>query len=90
VLLLAVRNQRLRASLLRLPCLFSWGENWQQLQESFEQHRARWLGSDRAGWLAKNQPYPGVVEGLQSCEQPVYFASRYQAGWGAAGVLDLS
>eukprot|EP00775_Hariotina_reticulata_P003709 gene3709-3972_t len=59
--------------------LSSWGENWQELQESFEKHRAGWLGTDRAGWLAKNQPYPGVVDVLKSCEYPVYFASSKAA-----------
>jgi hypothetical protein len=61
------------------PCMFAtcrWGEPWEQLQTSFEQHRASWLASDRAGWLALNQPYAGMVEAIAACEYPIYFASR--------------
>jgi hypothetical protein len=54
-----------------------WGEQWEQLQTSFEQHRATWLASDRAGWLARNQPYDGMVDAVAACEYPIYFASRW-------------
>lgn len=59
--------------------LDSWGEQWEELQKSFEGHRASWLSSDRAGWLARNQPYPGMVDAITSCEYPVYFASSKAA-----------
>lgn len=47
-----------------------------ELQRSFESHRAAWLAEDRAGWLSRNRPYPGMVDALTSSEYPVYFASR--------------
>lgn len=46
------------------------------LQKAFEEHRAGWLDRDRAGWLACNRPYPGVVDALAACEAPFYIASR--------------
>jgi hypothetical protein len=54
----------------------AWGEDWLVLQKSFEEHRAGWLDRDRAGWLACNRPYPGIVEALAGCEAPFYIASR--------------
>jgi len=59
--------------------LSGWGEDWQQLQQAFEQHRGDWLASDREGWLAMNQPYPGVAEALRYCEFPFYIASSKAA-----------
>ncbi|KAF6253918.1 hypothetical protein COO60DRAFT_369922 [Scenedesmus sp. NREL 46B-D3] len=56
-----------------------WGEDWEVLQASFEQHRATWLASDRAGWLARNQPYAGMVDAVAACEYPIYFASSKAA-----------
>eukprot|EP00878_Enallax_costatus_P025300 GHUV01027065.1.p1 GENE.GHUV01027065.1~~GHUV01027065.1.p1 ORF type:complete len:226 (+),score=38.23 GHUV01027065.1:1234-1911(+) len=56
-----------------------WGESWQKLQASFEDHRANWLGSDRQGWLARNQPYPGMVDAVTTSEYPIYFASSKAA-----------
>eukprot|EP00877_Chromochloris_zofingiensis_P013097 jgi/Chrzof1/8040/UNPLg00085.t1 len=55
--------------------LSKWREDPQSLQTAFEHHRAGWLSSDRAGWLALNQPYPGVKDALQDCQFPVYIAS---------------
>lgn len=57
--------------------LQSWGEDWQVLQKAFEEHRAGWLDRDRAGWLACNKPYPGIVDALAACEAPYYIASRW-------------
>ncbi|KAI8467749.1 MAG: hypothetical protein J3K34DRAFT_429434 [Monoraphidium minutum] len=59
--------------------LQAWGEDWEVLQRAFEEHRAGWLGRDRAGWLACNKPYPGVVDALASCEAPFYIASSKAA-----------
>lgn len=56
-----------------------WGESWEKLQTSFEQHRAAWLASDRAGWLDRNRPYEGMVEAMASCEYPIYIASSKAA-----------
>lgn len=64
--------------------LESWGEDWETLQAGFEAQRAEWLASDRAAWLALNQPYAGMVDALADCQQPVYFASRCGAGGGGA------
>ncbi|KAF8063748.1 hypothetical protein HT031_003605 [Scenedesmus sp. PABB004] len=59
--------------------LARWGEDWQALQAAFEAHRAAWLASDRAGWLQRNQPYPGMVDALSTCDYPLYFASSKAA-----------
>lgn len=55
------------------------------LQRAFETHRAGWLDRDRAGWLACNQPYPGVAAALAACEAPFYIASRRARCRGAGG-----
>lgn len=59
--------------------LEKWGEEWTELQKSFEAHRADWLAQDRAGWLDRNKPYPGMVDAMSSCQYPVYFASSKAA-----------
>lgn len=59
--------------------LKKWGEDGLELQRSFESGRAAWLAEDRAGWLSRNRPYPGMVDALTSSEYPVYFASSKAA-----------
>jgi hypothetical protein len=66
-----------------VPCCHRWGEGWEELQAGFEAHRASWLEQDRAGWLSRNQPYPGMVEAMRDCQYPVYFASRCVLWWRA-------